>query len=97
MSARPHGVAVSVSPCRGEGPGSTPGGGACQSGRSVASACERKIRYETQLAAFKAIGEMRAKGRTGRLRAHRCRSCRGYHLTSRPRVWSGKQWHVGWA
>lgn len=59
--------------------------------------CQRKIRYATQLAAFKAVGEMRAKGRTGRLRAHRCRKCRGYHLTSRPRVWGGKQWPVGWA
>lgn len=63
----------------------------------VRGACERKCRYDTELAAFMAVGQMRAEGRRGVLRAYRCNKCRAYHLTSRRRVWSGKQWHVGWA
>lgn len=65
--------------------------------RTTDSVCRRKVRHETQLAAFKAIGEVRTKGWTGTLRVYRCNNCRRYHLTSRRRVWRGKQWHVGLA
>lgn len=64
---------------------------------TLPDSCHRKVRHETLLDALRAIASMRAKGRRGILRAYRCNKCRRYHLTSRPRTWGGKQWHVGCA
>lgn len=63
---------------------------------SVGKRCTAKRRYPDLLSALKALGYMRAKGRTEK-RVYRCNRCRGWHTTGQPRRWPENQWPMGLA
>lgn len=64
--------------------------------RRTGKRCAAKKRYPDLLSALKALGYMRASGRTEK-RVYRCNRCRGWHTTSQLRRWPEKQWHMGLA